>query len=149
MNPRNNGAVLPSALILLVSMTLIAVSVAYRSTLNELIGANQRDSVNAMMVAESGLESGFAYINGRLQKIYEGGVGEAFSRAIHYASSERSAGLENHVDSDRLGLDRHGQDLSGVVHIGNCELIRAGFNGWKTVRAVALRVDVLAAPVLK
>jgi Tfp pilus assembly protein PilX len=59
---KNRGVVLASALILLVSMTLIAVTVAYRSTMNELIAANQRDATNAMAIAESGLEAGFAEV---------------------------------------------------------------------------------------
>ncbi|MFC1778624.1 PilX N-terminal domain-containing pilus assembly protein, partial [Pseudomonadota bacterium] len=59
---KNRGVVLASALILLVSMTLIAVTVAYRSTMNELIAANQRDATNAMAIADSGLEAGFAEI---------------------------------------------------------------------------------------
>jgi hypothetical protein len=57
---QNQGFVLASALILLVSLTLVAVTVAYRNTLNEMMAANQRDYVNAMTVAESGIEEGFA-----------------------------------------------------------------------------------------
>lgn len=59
---RSKGVVLAGALILLVSLTLIAVTVAYRTSMNELIAANQRDALNAMAIAESGLESGFAAV---------------------------------------------------------------------------------------
>jgi hypothetical protein len=59
---RNKGAVLAGALILLVSLTLIAVTVAYRTTLDELMAANQRDALNAMSIADSGIEAGFAEI---------------------------------------------------------------------------------------
>lgn len=62
MNRKNYGVVLPSALILLVSLTLVAVTVAYRSTMNEVIAANQRDAVNTMFIAESGIEKGIADI---------------------------------------------------------------------------------------
>jgi hypothetical protein len=58
----HSGFVLASALILLVSLTLVAVTVAYRNTLNEMMAANQRDYVNAMTVAESGIEEGFAKV---------------------------------------------------------------------------------------
>ena len=50
---KNLGVVLVSALLLLVSMTLIAVTVSYRSTMGELIAANQRDALNAMTIADS------------------------------------------------------------------------------------------------
>ena len=60
---QSKGVVLAGALILLVSLTLIAVTVAYRTSMNELIAANQRDALNAMAIADSGLEAGFAAVN--------------------------------------------------------------------------------------
>lgn len=59
---KESGFVLASALIILASLTLIVVSVAYRNVSNELMSANQRDSINALTIAESGIESGFALI---------------------------------------------------------------------------------------
>lgn len=56
------GAALASSLILLVALTLMAVTVAYRATMDELMAANQRDALNAMSLADSGIEAGFAEI---------------------------------------------------------------------------------------
>jgi hypothetical protein len=58
----NDGFVLVSTLIILVSLTLIVVTVAWRNTLDEQMAANQRDAVNAMTIAESGIEAGFAKV---------------------------------------------------------------------------------------
>jgi hypothetical protein len=59
---RNRGAVLASTLIILVSLTLIAVTLAYRNTMDELMAANQRDAVNAMAIADSGIEEAFGIV---------------------------------------------------------------------------------------
>jgi hypothetical protein len=59
---KNRGAALAAALILLVSLTLIAVTVAYRAIMDELMAANQRDSLNAMSIADSGIEVAFAEV---------------------------------------------------------------------------------------
>lgn len=59
---KERGFVLASALIILASLTLIIVTVAHRNTSNELMSSNQRDSINAMTIAESGVEAGFALV---------------------------------------------------------------------------------------
>jgi len=56
------GIVLVSAMIILASLTLIVVTVAHHSTMNELMAGNQRDAVNAMTIAESGIEVGFSTV---------------------------------------------------------------------------------------
>lgn len=61
-HPKDSGFVLAGALIILASLTLIVVTVAYRNTSNELMSANQRDSINALTITESGIEAGFALI---------------------------------------------------------------------------------------
>ena len=59
---KEQGIVLVSALIILTSLTLIVVTVAFRNSSNELMSASQRDSVKAMTIAESGIENGFAVV---------------------------------------------------------------------------------------
>jgi hypothetical protein len=59
---KDTGFVLVSALILLTCLSLIVVTVTFRNTGNEVMAANQRDSVRAMTIAESGIEAGFALI---------------------------------------------------------------------------------------
>ena len=59
---KNRGAALVSSLIILLAMTVVAVTVAYRSTLDELMSANQRDALNAQSIADSGLDAGFAEV---------------------------------------------------------------------------------------
>lgn len=53
---RLHGITLPIVLILLVPLTLLAVMVAKRNNLEELMAASQRDGQQALMNAESGLE---------------------------------------------------------------------------------------------
>ena len=61
MNARNflrlqqTGTILPLTLILLVPLTMLAVVVAQRNNLEELMAASQRDGAQALMNAESGL----------------------------------------------------------------------------------------------
>jgi Tfp pilus assembly protein PilX len=74
---RNRGAVLASTLIILVSLTLIAVTLAYRNTMDELMAANQRDAVNAMAIADSGIEEAFAIVKNN----YVGG--QEFDNAMY------------------------------------------------------------------
>ena len=62
LHAKEQGIVLVSALIILTSLTLIVVTVAFRNSSNELMSANQRDSVKAMTIAESGIEAGFALV---------------------------------------------------------------------------------------
>ncbi len=59
---RNNGFALVSSLIILTILTLLVITAASRNTMDELMAGNQRDSVNAMVVAESGIEAGYAVI---------------------------------------------------------------------------------------
>lgn len=59
---KDTGFVLVSALILLTCLSLIVVTVTFRNTGNEVLAANQRDSVRAMTIAESGIEAGFALV---------------------------------------------------------------------------------------
>lgn len=59
---RHRGIALPVALALLVTITLVMVTIAYRSAQDELASANQRDGINAMSVAESGIEHGYALV---------------------------------------------------------------------------------------
>ncbi len=68
-NKHQRGAVLASALIILVSLTMIAVSVDYRNTLGEMMAANQRDSVNAMMIAENGIEVAYTIVKSNYDQL--------------------------------------------------------------------------------
>ena len=52
---RQRGASLPITLMLLIPMTLLAISVAKRNNLEELMAASQRDGQQSLMNAESGL----------------------------------------------------------------------------------------------
>ena len=62
LHDKNRGFVLASGLILLATLTLIVVTFAHRNTINELMASNQRDAINAMTIAESGIEAGFALV---------------------------------------------------------------------------------------
>ena len=64
----HRGFILVSSLVLLVTLTLVAVVFAYRNSLEELMAANQRDAVQAMVAAETGIESGWSWT----QKKHEG-----------------------------------------------------------------------------
>ena len=55
---RQRGVSLPVALILLVPLTLLGVTLATRSNLEELMAGSQRDGQQALMNAESGLAMG-------------------------------------------------------------------------------------------
>lgn len=59
----HRGIALVSAMVLLVSLTLVVVTTAYRNTSNELMASNQRDSITSMTVAESGIEAAFALVS--------------------------------------------------------------------------------------
>ena len=50
---RDRGFALLGALIILVSLSLLAVTMSHRVTVNEMMAANQRDMINAMAVAET------------------------------------------------------------------------------------------------
>jgi len=63
-----NGFALVSSLVILASLTLVVVTVAYRNTTNELMSANHRDSVEALTIAESGIETGFALVRNNYVK---------------------------------------------------------------------------------
>lgn len=56
------GFVLVSSLVMLLSLTLLAATIASRNTLDEMMASNQRDHIDAMGVAESGIEAGFAAV---------------------------------------------------------------------------------------
>ena len=62
MRHKNSGIVLASVLVILVSLTLVALTVAQRNTMDEMMAANQRDGANALTIAESGIEAGFALV---------------------------------------------------------------------------------------
>jgi hypothetical protein len=59
---KNSGIVLAGVLVILVSLTLVALTVAQRNTMDEMMAANQRDAVNALTISESGIEAGFALV---------------------------------------------------------------------------------------
>jgi hypothetical protein len=59
---KNHGIVLFSVLIILVSLTLVALTLTQRNTMDEMMSANQRDAANAMAITESGIEAGFALV---------------------------------------------------------------------------------------
>ncbi len=59
---KNQGIVLISVLIILLSLTLIALTVSRRNTMDEMMAANLRDASNTMTIAESGIEAGFALV---------------------------------------------------------------------------------------
>jgi len=62
MHNKNHGIVLASVLIILVALTLVALTVAQRNTVDEKMAANRRDALNAMTISESGIEAGFALV---------------------------------------------------------------------------------------
>ena len=62
MHQKNRGIVLFGVLIILLSLTLVAVTVARRNTMDEMMAANLRDAVKAMTISESGIETGFALV---------------------------------------------------------------------------------------
>ena len=62
MHNKNRGIVLGAVLIILVSLTLVALTVAQRNTMDEKMAANRRDALNAMTISESGIEAGFALV---------------------------------------------------------------------------------------
>ena len=62
MHNKNRGIVLGGVLIILISLTLVALTVAQRNTMDEKMAANRRDALNAMTISESGIEAGFALV---------------------------------------------------------------------------------------
>ena len=62
MHNKNRGIVLGGVLIILVSLTLVALTVTQRNTIDEKMAANRRDALNAMTISESGIEAGFALV---------------------------------------------------------------------------------------
>ncbi len=58
----SRGFVLITTLVLLLSMTVLAATVAYRTVLDEYMAANQRDGIKAMVIAENGIDAGYALI---------------------------------------------------------------------------------------
>ena len=59
---KNRGIVLGGVLIILISLTLVALTVAQRNMMDEKMAANRRDALNAMTISESGIETGFALV---------------------------------------------------------------------------------------
>jgi hypothetical protein len=59
---KNHGIILFSVLIILVSLTLVALTLTQRNTMDEMMSAAQRDSANAIAISESGIEAGFALV---------------------------------------------------------------------------------------
>ncbi len=118
---KHKGIVLVSVLILLVSMTLVAVTIANRSTMDEQIAANTRDYVNAMMVAESGLEAAFAEIENNLIDTVQSEFTESSSFLLNEANLCDLAGTGTPV----TGLD--GVSVSGgtyTVTVQDCNVAR-------------------------
>lgn len=62
MHQKNRGIVLAGVLIILVALTLVALTVAHRNSVDEKMAANRRDALNAMTISESGIEAGFAVV---------------------------------------------------------------------------------------
>jgi len=62
MHHNDRGIVLAGVLIILVAVTLAAVTVARRNTMDEMMAANQRDALNALSISDSGIEAGFSLV---------------------------------------------------------------------------------------
>lgn len=62
MRHKNSGIVLAGVMVILVMVTLIALIVAQRNAMDEMMAANQRDAANALTISESGIEGGFALV---------------------------------------------------------------------------------------